>query len=324
MRSRLAGFTPQNLAMTAWAYAAADHYHQALLVDCSRVISDSLARDPSRWSEEGRVQLHQWQLWLSLERGADGQQHLLSESQRKLCRDAMVATIARPSGLQRSVADALAAVQHGFRSRLAGAIPDSPGGEGLKKLRGRESSILPSAASLLLGSPISDLLARTRPWGQASSRRLAHDNAERAPKARRGGMEIVVWVLGVDSRVHQITRCSLRQSTRPRSSHGYDSSQSGSSPPGCVRTAFPRSHARATRWTCGGAKRTAEAQHGAAPRAEANSGRSHRLLSSQAMPHRFHCASASCLAKSIRTTKFRLTRHFAERGRNSTRARLGS
>ncbi|EOD10433.1 hypothetical protein EMIHUDRAFT_215635 [Emiliania huxleyi CCMP1516] len=48
------------------------------------VANDSLARDPSRWSEEGRVQLHQWQLWLSLER------------------------------LQRSVAAALAAVRHGF------------------------------------------------------------------------------------------------------------------------------------------------------------------------------------------------------------------
>ena len=78
------------------------------------MISDSLARDPSKWSEKDRSQLHQWQLWLSLERGADAQQHLLPSPQRKLCRDAMVATIARPSGLQRSVAAALAAVQHGF------------------------------------------------------------------------------------------------------------------------------------------------------------------------------------------------------------------
>ena len=50
VRGGLAGFTPQNLANTVWAYATADHYHQALLADCSRVISDSLARDPSRWS----------------------------------------------------------------------------------------------------------------------------------------------------------------------------------------------------------------------------------------------------------------------------------
>ncbi|EOD24737.1 hypothetical protein EMIHUDRAFT_254754, partial [Emiliania huxleyi CCMP1516] len=61
----------------------------ALLADCSRVISDSLARDPSSWSEEERSQLHQWQLWLSLERGEDGQQHLLPAPQRKLCRVAM-------------------------------------------------------------------------------------------------------------------------------------------------------------------------------------------------------------------------------------------
>ena len=113
MRGGLAGFKPQALANTVWAYATADCYHQALLADCSRVISDSLARDPSRWSE-GRRQLHQWQLWLSLERGADGQQHLLSECQRKLCCDAMQGTEVTISRLQRSVAAALAAVQHGF------------------------------------------------------------------------------------------------------------------------------------------------------------------------------------------------------------------
>ncbi|EOD25932.1 hypothetical protein EMIHUDRAFT_237345 [Emiliania huxleyi CCMP1516] len=74
------------------------------------VSSDSLARDPSTWSVGNRVQLHQWQLWLSLERGADGQQHLLPASERQRCCDAMVATIARTSGLQRSVAAVLAAV----------------------------------------------------------------------------------------------------------------------------------------------------------------------------------------------------------------------
>ena len=114
MRGGLAGFKPQELANTMWAYATADYYHQALLADCSRVISDSLARDPSRWSEEDRSQLHQWQLWLSLERGADAQQHLLSVSQRKLCCDAMQGTLVTISRLQRSVAIALAAVPHGF------------------------------------------------------------------------------------------------------------------------------------------------------------------------------------------------------------------
>ena len=71
-------------------------------------------RDPSTWSVENRVQLHQWQLWLSLERGADGQQHLLSESQRKLCCDAMQDTQVTISEFQRSIAAALAAVRHGF------------------------------------------------------------------------------------------------------------------------------------------------------------------------------------------------------------------
>ncbi|EOD06790.1 hypothetical protein EMIHUDRAFT_106715 [Emiliania huxleyi CCMP1516] len=83
----------------------------ALLAECSRVIEVSLARDPSMWSEEERTQLHQWQLWVSLERGADAQQHLMiSESQRKLCRDAMQCTQAIISRFQRSVAAALAAV----------------------------------------------------------------------------------------------------------------------------------------------------------------------------------------------------------------------
>ncbi|EOD20046.1 hypothetical protein EMIHUDRAFT_208844 [Emiliania huxleyi CCMP1516] len=86
----------------------------ALLADCSRVISDSLARDPSRWSEPGRRQLHQWQLWLSLERGEDGQQHLLPASERKLCCDAMQDTQVTISEFQRSVAAALAAVRSGF------------------------------------------------------------------------------------------------------------------------------------------------------------------------------------------------------------------
>ena len=114
VRGGLGSFSPQNLANTVWAYATAGHYHQVLLADCSRVISDSLARDPSRWGVGDRSQLHQWQLWLSLERGADGQQHLLSESQRKLCCDAMQGTEVTISRLQRSVAAALAAVQHGF------------------------------------------------------------------------------------------------------------------------------------------------------------------------------------------------------------------
>ena len=114
VRGGLAGFNPQDLANTVWAYATAGHYHQALLAACSRVISDSLARDPSIWSEEARSQLHQWQLWLSLERGADRLQHPLSDSQRQLCRDAMMATVAQLSGLQRSIAAALATLQLGF------------------------------------------------------------------------------------------------------------------------------------------------------------------------------------------------------------------
>ena len=114
VRSGLAGFSPRDLANTVWAYATAGHYHQVLLADCSRVISDSLARDPMRWSIKSRHQLHQWQLWLSLERGADAQQHLLSESQRQLCCDAMQDRPVTISRLQRSVADSLATVKPRF------------------------------------------------------------------------------------------------------------------------------------------------------------------------------------------------------------------
>ena len=114
MRDKLAGFNSQNLANMVWAYATADYCHQALLAQCLRTVSASLAQDPSGWSSEHHSQLHQWQLWLSLERGEDGQQYLLPDSQRQLCRDAMVANLARPSGLQRSVAAALTSVQHGF------------------------------------------------------------------------------------------------------------------------------------------------------------------------------------------------------------------
>ena len=39
--------TDATKANTVWAYATAGHYHEVLLADCSRVISDSLARDPS-------------------------------------------------------------------------------------------------------------------------------------------------------------------------------------------------------------------------------------------------------------------------------------
>jgi len=114
VRGGLDRFNPQDLSNTVGAYATADQFHQALLAECSRVISDSLAQDPKGLSIENRSQLHQWQLWLSLERGADGQQHLLPASQRQLCRDAMLDTQMTISELQRSVAAALAAVQHGF------------------------------------------------------------------------------------------------------------------------------------------------------------------------------------------------------------------
>ena len=54
------------------------------------------------------------ELWLFLEHAADAQQHLLSESERRLCCDAMHDTQVRASALQRSVAAALAAVRFGF------------------------------------------------------------------------------------------------------------------------------------------------------------------------------------------------------------------
>ena len=107
MRGGLAGFKPQELANTMWAYATADYYHQALLADCSRVISDSLARDPSRWSEEDSSQLHQWQLWRE-ERGAAWPPLPPELSQR--CRTAFSSKEGVPSRLQLAVVASLQAM----------------------------------------------------------------------------------------------------------------------------------------------------------------------------------------------------------------------
>ena len=112
VRSKLAGFNPQNLSNTVWAFATADQYHPLLFAECVRVVSDSLAQDPSGWSIGDRSQLHQWQLWLSLEHGADAQQYLLSASQRQLC----CAALREPtttSKLQRSVWAAILGVRSG-------------------------------------------------------------------------------------------------------------------------------------------------------------------------------------------------------------------
>ena len=81
--------------------------------------SPGIRRGGASWTA---LKLHQWQLWLSLERGADGQQHLLSESQRQLCCDAMQGTLVTTSRLQRSVADSLATVKPRFEEEYLSRI----------------------------------------------------------------------------------------------------------------------------------------------------------------------------------------------------------
>ncbi|EOD07737.1 hypothetical protein EMIHUDRAFT_218288 [Emiliania huxleyi CCMP1516] len=97
------------LTLFAAHSASLDHIHAANLWN-------KLGKQRIERRHEGQLEqlLHQWQLWLSLERGVDGQQHLLSESQRKLCCDAMQGTEVTISRLQRSVAAALASVHSGF------------------------------------------------------------------------------------------------------------------------------------------------------------------------------------------------------------------
>ena len=119
VRSGLIGFNPQDLANTAWAFATVNAYHPALLVGCARAITNSLSQDPGSWGPEALIQLHQWQLWLTLERcEASDPQALLSESQRQFCRNAMQAAEAHPSRLQRAVAGALAQVCPGFEEEV--------------------------------------------------------------------------------------------------------------------------------------------------------------------------------------------------------------
>lgn len=67
VHTELHGFTPQNISNTVWAFAISDVVEPDLLLTCSKYIMRSLNQDPGEWGACTRTQLHQWQLWLSLE-----------------------------------------------------------------------------------------------------------------------------------------------------------------------------------------------------------------------------------------------------------------
>ena len=72
-----------------------------------------------RWSPSNLSQLHQWQLWLTLEQLEPiGSHALLPMPQRQLCHHAMVQHAVRPSRLQRAVGLVLASILSGLEEEV--------------------------------------------------------------------------------------------------------------------------------------------------------------------------------------------------------------
>ena len=105
LAERVGECIPQTLANTAWTFAACDE-RGASLFSSPRFVNrcEDLVDE---MSTEDLNNLHQWQLWLDLERAGDGWPGLRPDV-RERCRQAFVAGAASPSSLQRKVAAALA------------------------------------------------------------------------------------------------------------------------------------------------------------------------------------------------------------------------
>ena len=103
--ARVGEFKPQELANTAWAYAASDVRTAVLFA--SPHFADRCAELVNEIPADHLRQLHQWQLWLELERAGEGWPMLRADV-RERCRAAFVAEAPRPSLMQRQVAVALA------------------------------------------------------------------------------------------------------------------------------------------------------------------------------------------------------------------------
>jgi len=108
---RLRDFTPQNLAITAWAFAAADHLAPALF---DSHVFVQLCAEHSLAPKE-LCQLHQWQLWRE-ERGAAWPPLPPELAQR--CRDAFSSEDGVASKLQREVVASLLALELGPREEV--------------------------------------------------------------------------------------------------------------------------------------------------------------------------------------------------------------
>ena len=113
---RLGEFTPQDLANTAWAFAAADRPAPALFggdAFVSRCAAEGGAAEGG-FETENLFQLHQWQLWQE-ERGAAWP--ALPPELAKRCRDAFCQAEGVPSDLQGDVAASLRALGLAHKQR---------------------------------------------------------------------------------------------------------------------------------------------------------------------------------------------------------------
>ena len=108
---RLGDFTQQNLANTAWAFAAADHLAPALFD--SHVFVQLCAE--CSLAPKDLCQLHQWQLWRE-ERGAAWPPLPPALAQR--CRAAFSSEEGAPSKLQRDVVASLRALELALREEV--------------------------------------------------------------------------------------------------------------------------------------------------------------------------------------------------------------
>ena len=101
---RVGELDPQGLANTAWAYAACDV--RAVSLFASPRFADRCADLVDEFSTVELSQLHQWQLWLELERAGDSWPGLRADM-RERCRQAFSSEDVSPSQFQRKVAVAL-------------------------------------------------------------------------------------------------------------------------------------------------------------------------------------------------------------------------
>ena len=142
---RVRDFKAQELANTAWAYAAADHSSCEVIFGRPAFVAHCEATQAAFLPEDLR-QLHQWQLWLE-ERGAAWPRLPLPLAER--CHAAFVAHEGRPSRLQRQVVAALKALGHEPREEVR--TPQGYSLDGVVCISGREVAIEVDGPSHFVG-----------------------------------------------------------------------------------------------------------------------------------------------------------------------------